>query len=228
MNNDTLYDKLNIPQNSSADDIKKAYRKLSLKYHPDKNRDTDSVQKFHEISEAYTILSDPIKKQQYDNISFRGFGFKHDKNMENVQEVFDLDEIFSKLFSMNGPSPFQPFSMNPVPLNSQTSSMKFNLNHVQTQLSKPPPIIKTLHLDIEKICEKQSIPIEIDRWIMEGNTKITEKETIYIEIPEGADENEIIILRDKGNINQHGISGDIKIFINIQNNTIFKRVGINL
>ena len=145
MNNDTLYDKLLIPQNSSTDDIKKAYRKLSLKYHPDKNRDTDSVQKFHEISEAYEVLSDPIKKQQYDNISCRGFGFKRDKNMENFQEVFDLDELFSKLFSMNGPSPFQPFPMN------SNSSMKFNLNHVHTQLSKPPPIIKTIILDIEEL-----------------------------------------------------------------------------
>lgn len=226
MNNDTLYDKLQIPQTSSADDIKKAYRKLSLKYHPDKNRDTDSVQKFHEISEAYEVLSDPIKKQQYDNMALRGFGFKHDKNMDNFQEVFDLDELFSKLFSMNGgPSPFQSF---PTQTTHPNSSMKFNINHVQTQLSKPPPIIKTILLDIEKICEKQSMPIEIDRWIMEGNTKITEKETIYIEIPEGADENEIIILRDKGNINQHGISGDIKIFINIQNNTSFKRTGVDL
>ena len=226
MNNETLYDKLQIPQTSSADDIKKAYRKLSLKYHPDKNRDTDSVQKFHEISEAYEVLSDPMKKQQYDHMALRGF--KHDKNMEHFQEVFDLDELFSKLFSMNGPSPFQPFPMNSNTQHFPNSSMKFNVNHIQTQLSKPPPIVQTILLEIAQICEKQTIPIEIDRWIMEGNTKLTEKETIYIEIPEGADENEIIILRDKGNINHHGISGDVKIFINIQNNTMFKRTGVDL
>ena len=63
---------------------------------------------------------------------------------------------------------------------------------------------------------------------MNKNIRFHQKETIYIEIPEGADENEIIILRDKGNINHHGISGDVKIFINIQNNTMFKRTGVDL
>ena len=58
MNNDTLYDKLHIPQNSSTDDIKKAYRKLSLKYHPDKGGS----------EEVFKILNYPYKKPEERNI----------------------------------------------------------------------------------------------------------------------------------------------------------------
>ena len=52
------YDILNISQNSTKDDIKKAYKKLALQYHPDRNRDPDAPETFKKISEAYQILSD--------------------------------------------------------------------------------------------------------------------------------------------------------------------------
>ena len=59
------YEILGVSKESSPDEIKKAYRKLSLKYHPDKN--PDGEERFKEISEAYTILSNPEKKSLYDN-----------------------------------------------------------------------------------------------------------------------------------------------------------------
>lgn len=59
------YKILNVPRSASAADIKRAYRKLSLKYHPDKNSAPDAAEKFAEIAQAYDVLSDPEKRETY-------------------------------------------------------------------------------------------------------------------------------------------------------------------
>lgn len=61
------YKTLGLEKSASQDDIKKAYRKLAMKFHPDRNKDADAEAKFKEIGEAYTTLSDPEKRAQYDN-----------------------------------------------------------------------------------------------------------------------------------------------------------------
>lgn len=68
------YESLGIDKGASQDDIKKAFRKLSMKYHPDHNPDNEEAEeKFKEINEAYSTLSDPNKRKEYDNPSmFRG------------------------------------------------------------------------------------------------------------------------------------------------------------
>ncbi len=61
------YDILEIPRSSNVKQIKKAYHKLCLQWHPDKNKSNDACEKFKEIAKAYETLSDPILKQTYDN-----------------------------------------------------------------------------------------------------------------------------------------------------------------
>jgi DnaJ family protein A protein 2 len=83
-------------------------------------------------------------------------------------------------------------------------------------------------VNIEQILTSIKIPIDIERWIIENGNKVFEKETIYVDIPQGADENEIIIIRDKGNSVNDTCKGDIKIFVKVTNHTEFKRMGLDL
>lgn len=90
------YQILGVDRNASENDIKKAYRNLAKKYHPDVNKNSDAETKFKEIQEAYEVLSDPSKKRQYDavlNSGYRGGGF--DSN-SNINDIFE--SIYSSIF----------------------------------------------------------------------------------------------------------------------------------
>ena len=67
-----FYDVLGVQKDASKDDIKAAYRKMALQFHPDRNKSPDAEEKFKEISEAYAVLSDDEKRKQYDTYGKEG------------------------------------------------------------------------------------------------------------------------------------------------------------
>lgn len=96
------YEVLGVEKNASADDIKRTYRRLALKYHPDKNPgDKDAEAKFKECAEAYEVLGDAEKRKRYDQFGhdgLRGAGV-HDYSHMNVQDISDMfGDMFGDLF----------------------------------------------------------------------------------------------------------------------------------
>jgi curved DNA-binding protein len=95
------YKLLGINKNASKDNIKKAYRKLAMKYHPDHTKgDKNAEEKFKKISEAYAVLSDGEKRKQYD--TFGSAGFQQRYSQEDIFRGFDFDSILNDLFGGSG------------------------------------------------------------------------------------------------------------------------------
>ena len=93
MSGKDYYKILGVSKSDSREEIKKAYRKLALKYHPDHNKgDKGAESRFKEISEAYAVLSDPEKRKQYD--MFGADGFQSRFTQEDIFRGFDFGSIF--------------------------------------------------------------------------------------------------------------------------------------
>ncbi|WP_017258352.1 molecular chaperone DnaJ [Pedobacter arcticus] len=106
------YDILGVSKSAPADEIKKAYRKMAIKYHPDKNPDDKGAEdKFKEAAEAYEILSNPEKKQRYDQFGHAGAqgGFGGGYGGGGGMNMEDIFSQFGDIFGGGGGSPFDSF-----------------------------------------------------------------------------------------------------------------------
>ncbi|MGC8670047.1 MAG: molecular chaperone DnaJ [Candidatus Micrarchaeia archaeon] len=99
------YEILGVSKNASLDEIKRAYRELALKYHPDRNKSPDAEEKFKEINEAYAVLSDNEKRKAYDSFGPEGFSQKY--TPEDIFRGFDFEDIFNSMFGGFGNSMFE-------------------------------------------------------------------------------------------------------------------------
>jgi curved DNA-binding protein len=100
------YSLLGVAKNASDEEIKRAYRKLAMKYHPDRNPNKkEAEERFKEINEAYAVLSDKEKRKQYD--TFGAEGFHQRFTQEDIFRGFDFDEILSSLFGGRGRREFR-------------------------------------------------------------------------------------------------------------------------
>jgi len=199
--NKNFYNILGINNDANNNHIKNAFRKLSLQFHPD--RTGGNGDKFKEVNEAYQILSDPDEREKYDL----------------SKGSIDPEDIFKMFFDgfEKGGGVSLPFGVG------------FGFGPgAHKNIQKPTPIIKTIQITLYQAYTGMNYPLEVERWIADGKIKRTECEKIYVDIPKGIDENEIIIIREKGNILNDNNLGDIKIFIKILNDTRFERLGMDL
>jgi len=108
------YEVLGVAKTASTDEIKSAYRKLAMKYHPDRNPGDESAKaKFQEASEAYEVLSNSEKRQRYDQFGHQGVdfgpgGFDFGRDFSHFQDV-DLNDILSSVFGSMGGGGFSEF-----------------------------------------------------------------------------------------------------------------------
>lgn len=231
----SYYEVLEVNKNASDSDIKKAYRRKSLHYHPDRNPNVDASEKMKQINEAYNTLSDKSKRRQYDleqELGHNPFGFfshaagmpfMHPSQNDSHNEINDLfASLFGNMMGANMGTEMPNIRVfHGVP--SEHLFGKQNQGYL-----KPEPL--TIHLDVslEQAYNGCTLPINIARWIMIGDTKINEEETTYITIYQGIDDNEVIVLEEKGNVSSEQIKGDVKICIHIKNNSLFERKGLDL
>ena len=250
---ESYYKVLELPDTAGIDEIKKAYRRLSMACHPDRNKnDPTATERFQKLSEAYETLGDADKKREYDMTRNNPFFKMMGSNGSNP-----VDELFANLFAGTPFGPGGPFTQG-MPFfqgspqftqgtnqftqgssqfaqqGSSPFGPHFRVFHngvpinVMPGIQKPTPIIKTVAVPIDKILTGTTMPVEIERWSIIEGAKVFETETIYLTVPKGIDEGEIIILRDKGNVARDDCRGDIKLFIKIENDTEFKRNGLDL
>ena len=145
------YEILNIHSNASIDEIKKAYRKLSLENHPDRNHNNHlKTEKMKKITEAYEILSNSLKSQSFNNLKNTKTPFTNNNNLSSddtgtiANDLVQANSFFNMLFQGG---------LNEQPLQYFTKSFK--------QMQKPKAIYKTLEITLEQAYFGCSLPIEI-------------------------------------------------------------------
>ena len=227
-----FYKILNVSPNASESEIKKSYRALSYKFHPDKNPDPSVAEQYKLINEAYETLNDPQKREQYDNRNnplsmdsilkemFQGHGHGNRKQgPQNIfEEIFKMHSMGGMNMGMNGmPEPMIFFTEEPMNMN--------NMNNMNINIE---PLDKKVEITFEQSFKGENIPILIEREFRKGNNFFKEQEKIYVVIPPGIDDGEIIEIPDKGNVGHFDKRGSLRLHIKIIHHAIFERKGLNL
>lgn len=204
------YAALGLEKTASADQIKKAYRKLAMKYHPDKNPDDKKAEeRFKELTESYAVLSDPEKKKQYDQ--FGDTGFHQRFSQEDIFRNVDLgdifrefgfggrggDDVFSHIFGGAGGHSSRGVHQRPRPVKGQDYLMRVTIPFRQAVLGG----------------ERR---VDLDR---DGQA-----EQLQVRIPPGVESGQKLRISGKGGASPSGgPTGDLLLEINITKDPRFRR-----
>ena len=221
------YKILGLTPNASDSEIKKAYRSLSFKYHPDKNPDPSVAEQYKLINEAYETLNDPQKKSQYDN---RNNPLTMDSILKDIFQNHanhgmpgnrrpGPQNIFEEIFKMQSMGGMHGMHGMAEPMIFFTDEP---MNHINIE-----PLDKKVEISFEQAFKGANIPVVIEREFRKGNNIFKEQEKIYIVIPQGIDDGEIIEIPDKGN-GHFDHRGSLRLHIKIIQHATFERKGLNL
>ena len=207
-----FYDVLGVNENASDSDIKQAYRALSFKYHPDRNSSSEAGEKMRDINEAYETLIDRSKRKQYDS---RG-----SHPLENI-----LNELFKGQSQKK--DPFEMMFNQSMGQGMGFEPVFARVSHPMPFFEKPPVLEKKVEINFEESYNGVQMPIKIEREIKNGKMSYHEEEKMYIAIPAGIDDGEIIEIEEKGHI-YNDMKGSIKLHIKVASNNTYDRKGLNL
>lgn len=229
------YQTLNLSPSASETDIKKAYRSLSFQYHPDKNPDPAAAVKMTQINEAYETLGDSQRRKQYDN---RNNPMNMDsiiKEMFRTENMFNPHQnrppnVFEEIFKMHNMGGMHGVHMHNMHMGEPVvfthfegipENMNINMN------INIGPLDKTVEVSFEQSFSGANIPLTIDREFRKGNSIVKEQEKIYLNIPSGIDDGEIIEIPDKGNV-MGDRRGPLRLHLKIMKHEKFERKGLDL
>ncbi len=211
------YETLGVSKNASANDIKKAYRKLAMKYHPDHTKGNKSdEEKFKKISEAYAVLSDPKKRKEYD--TYGSTDFHQRFSQEDIFRNFDFNDIF-KEFGFTGGG--RRTGDGGFRFSFGGGGSPFGGQQAQQRVAKGSDLVYELPvslLDVAKGAEKQIAFQHKGR-----------SENISVKIPKGMIDGKKLRLTGKGEASAYGgLSGDLYIKIKVIEDPQFQRDGYDL
>ncbi|EIN8284808.1 DnaJ domain-containing protein [Campylobacter coli] len=203
----SLYETLGVSKNASADEIKKAYRRLARQYHPDINKEKGAEEKFKEINAAYEILSDEKKRAQYDQYGDSMFGGQSFHDFSRNAGGVNLDDILKDLFGGG----FGGGSSRGSRFNG------FSSRGFDTGFGGFGGFEEDLDSTIEL-----SIPFE--KAVVGGEHSFNlQGETIKFKIPHGIKQGEKLRIRNKGKKGHNGSRGDLIIIVKLEESEIYQR-----
>ena len=203
------YKVLGIPKTATANDIKKAYRKLARKHHPDLNpNDKEAEQKFKEANEANEVLSDPENRKKYDDY---GENWKHAEEYEKAKQQQQYQQSANNQYGSSSEEDYSDF------FGSMFGGRQSSQSRGQHVKYKGQDFNAKLQLDLK------------DVYTSHKRTLTVNNKNIRITIPAGIENGQVIKIKGHGGKGvNNGPNGDLYIEFSIRNNTAFKRDGDNL
>jgi curved DNA-binding protein len=226
------YQVMGVPRTASQDDIKRAYRKLARKYHPDVSKEKDAEERFKELQEAHEVLKDPEKRAAYDQLGanwkqgqdFRpppdwGQGFEFSRGRAAGGEDFGgFSDFFSQLFGDG--SPFGGAARGGAGAGRGGRAHRGFAAAGQDHVAR-------VEIDLEDAYRGGSRTIELRSPEMSADGHVTVKpRTLRVSIPAGVTEGQQIRLAGQGSLGQGGgPPGDLLLEVNFRKHPLFKADG---